>query len=149
MKKYIQYLDLPKIPIEILDQLPRDLTKYSLPDNFVSRTPFLWSSDFNDHFNRWCKWNIGPDMFYALQAMTVDQPKHKDRGSLTKLNYIFELGGNNVVTSFWDKDTDDAVLLDQYVIEPFRWHIFKADCFHSVDNITPGLTRMAVTARVF
>lgn len=147
--QYIQYLDLPKIPTAIIDNLPRDLSRYSLPEDFISRFPFVWSKDFNHEFNEWCKKNICADMFFAMQAMTCDQPRHRDRGSLTKLNYVFETGGDQVLTKFWSSEDPDAVLLGEYCIMPYRWHIFKADAYHSVENITPGRQRMAITSRVF
>ena len=88
-------------------------------------------------------------MFFALQAMPGDQIKHKDRGSLTKLNYVFETGGENVKTKFWSDDSPTATLLGEYCIAPNKWHIFKADAFHSVENIAIGKQRMAITARIF
>lgn len=145
----IQYINLPQVPKSIIDGIPRDLSKYQLPENFVSRTPFVWSTSFNEEFNSWCKKNVSAEMFFALQAMPCDQPKHKDRGSLTKLNYVFEIGGQNVLTKFWSDDSDTAELLEEHCILPNRWHIFKADTFHSVENIMPGQQRMAITARIF
>jgi len=146
---YIQYLELPAVPDLIIEQIPRDLSRYTLPENFVSRSPFIWSASFNEDYNAWCKKNICKEMFFALQAMPGDQIKHKDRGSLTKLNYVFETGGENVKTKFWSDDSPTATLLGEYCIAPNKWHIFKADAFHSVENIAIGKQRMAITARIF
>ena len=146
---YIQYLELPPVPDSIVNQIPRDLSRYTQPENVVYGSPYIWSADFNEDFNTWCKKNICKEMFFALQAMTGDQLKHKDKGSLTKLNYVFETGGKNVRTKFWSDDSPTAILLEEYCIVPNKWHIFKADTVHSVENIEIGKQRMAITSRIF
>ncbi len=140
--RYIQYINLPPVPQEILDDLPSELDRYQT-QNFDN---YHWTDTHNKKLNQWCQENICSDMYFAFQIMTGDLPIHKDIGTKTKFVYVIETGGSNVYTKFWD---DDSELLDEYLIEKHRWHILKADTNHSVTGIEPGKLRRSITARMF
>jgi hypothetical protein len=140
--RHIQYINFPVIPEDIISELPRDLNLYET----MKGENIYWSDSFNKKLNDWGQKNICPDMYFAFQMMTGDISKHKDTGTKTKLNYIFDLGGSNVCTKFWD---EEDCLIDEYVLENNRWHIFKADTTHSVEGIEPNRIRWSITARIF
>lgn len=140
--QYIQYINLPQIPAEIIDTLPKNLTCYDT----VQYHNYHWTDSHNQDLNLWAQKNISENIYFAFQMMTGDLARHKDIDTKTKFVYIIDTGGSNVVTRFWD---DDFNLLDEYVIEPFRWHILKADTYHSVEGIELDQYRWSVTARIF
>jgi hypothetical protein len=140
--RYIQYINLPAIPEDIINNLPRSLSAYELQNN----GNYNWTDSYNTQLNEWCQKNICNEMYYAFQFMSGDIPVHKDIGTQTKFVYIIETGGPNVITKFWN---DDRTLLDEYCIDKNRWHILKADTNHSVEGIKPGNLRWSVTARIF
>ena len=140
--RYIQYINLPPIPKEIVQNLPKDIGVYTKQ----TEQNYHWSDSYNEKLNIWAQQNISQEIYFAFQMMTGDLPAHKDGGTLTKFVYILDTGGSNVVTKFWD---DDFNLLDEYVIEPQRWHILKADTYHSVEGIEENRYRWSVTARIF
>jgi hypothetical protein len=140
--QYIQYINLPVIPEDIVNSLPQSMNLYDLQ----CQGNYNWSDSFNDKLNQWAQKNICNEMYFAFQFITGDLPIHKDIGTQTKFVYIIETGGPNVITKFWD---DDYNLLDEYCIEKNRWHILKADTNHSVEGIKNGNLRWSVTARIF
>lgn len=146
--RYLQYINLPRIPQEILDQLPKDLNEFkSKSDRPDSFSQYRWTDDHNEQLNQWCKENICADMYWGFQFMTNDMPKHTDHNTKTKFVYLIEPGGNEVHTRFWTDDHNTQV--DDHIIKPHRWHILKVDKVHSVDGIELGSTRWSVTGRIF
>lgn len=143
--RYIQYLNLPLIPQDILDSVPRDFDLYQGHKNEQFKT-YLWSDSHNKELNHWCQANICPDMYFGFQIITGDMQAHKDTGTLTKIVYLIETGGDAVSTNFFD---DQDNLVASYHILKHRWHVLKADTKHSVTNIQPGQVRFSVTGRIF
>lgn len=140
--RYIQYINLPKVPEDIILDLPKDINLYQTQGN----GNYHWTESHNAKLNEWAQKNICREMYFAFQLMTGDLPIHKDIGTLTKFVYIIEPGGSTVLTKFWD---DEYNLLDEYVIEKNQWHILKADTNHSVEGIETNKLRWSITARIF
>lgn len=143
--RFVQYLNLPAIPQEIIDTLVLDVKEHHKQDNTKVHGPYIWSDYQTEKLNAWCKQNISDDLYYGIQLMVADVPTHTDFGTKTKINFVIDTGGDQVLTKFYD--LDQKTLLDSYQIEPLRWHIFKADFPHEIVNITG--TRVSVTARIF
>jgi len=140
--RYIQYLNLPLIPNDLISELPNNLDAYETK----KIENYNWSKSHNTKINEWGQENISQEMYFAFQIMTGDLPIHKDVDSKTKLLYIIDQGGKNVLTKFWD---DNFNLLDEYVIQKNKWHVFKADTYHSVEGIESNNLRWSVIARIF
>lgn len=68
---------------------------------------------------------------------------HKDLGKIRGLNYILDLGGPNVVTTFYEKD---YTKIHSCVLPAFRWHEIQTDVFHHVTNIQTK--RVALTIKL-
>ena len=75
-------------------------------------------------------------------------PPHSDRLRHVVLNYYVELGGENVVTTFYDKYDDptdkvggyvvkygDLNIMNQYITKKGTWYNFNSRQYHSVENI--------------
>jgi len=145
--RFIQYINLPPIPTELIDHLPKDDSQWRKKDIKGNMPWYRWSDEYNREINAWCQRYISSDMYWAFQLMSADMPKHLDRGTTTKFNYVINTGGDDVWTRFWTNDQES--MLAEYQIEPFRWHIFKSDTYHSVEGVQPGQVRIAVTGRIF
>lgn len=141
--QHIQYIELPPIPNIIVENFPKDVTQYN---GIVHGSNYKWTDEFTKELNAWAQKNICSTMYWALQFMTADIAKHKDRDTKIKINYVIDAGGSDVHTQFWD-DTD--TLINDYVVPVNKWHLFKADTLHSVQGIEQNKSRWAVTGRVF
>ena len=145
--RYFRYLDLPTLPQFLIAKLNFNVTEYTRKTPSKVPDSFLWSDDHNRELDQWGKEFIGSDFYFAFQIMCKDVPIHKDQGSICKLNYILDPGGNNVTTQWWADD--QITMLQEVTIETERWHIFRSDVYHSVNNVEPGRSRFAITARLF
>jgi hypothetical protein len=141
---YIKYVNWPKVPDSILNNIPKNDSNYQIKFNYST---FNWSESNNEELDKWCKQIISKDLYYAFSLTKGDLLLHKDVHTILKLNYVINPGGENVVTRFWDDNKKD--LLAEYVIEPHRWHIFNSNTFHSVHGIEKNQTRFSVTAQIF
>lgn len=136
------------MPSSLLEKLNWDLEKYANKNNIaLFEKEYLWSDDFNQEIDQWGKENICPNMYFGFQIISYDLPLHKDHVTVSKLNYILDTGGENVVTEWYDDD--QTTLLQSTILEPFRWHIIKADTYHTVKNVGPNKKRFAITSRIF
>lgn len=140
----IRYLNLPKLPDSLLKQINFNIDEY---EKKFQVNDYIWTDSFNKEVNAWCQENICADMYFAFQIMNGNLGIHKDFGTKTKLIYLLELGGDNVITNFYEDDK--VTVTHSYVIESHRWHILKADSYHSVTNVEPGKCRFSITGRVF
>lgn len=139
--RFVQYVNLPDIPQDILQSISVD------PQHYEFDHGSYWTDQHNQALNAWAQKNICTDMYFAFQCFTNSVNMHKDLGTQIKLNYIVQPGGTQVVTEFYGDD--QTTKLDQYIIEPGRWHLFRANVNHCVRGIEPGQVRFAITARVF
>ena len=146
-KRYIQYLNLPRIPDSIIRDIPLDPKMYATWSNGKKNlNNYKWSDLYSQELNNWCKEYVCADMHFGFQMLFGHNEIHKDVGTLTKINYVITSGGADVTTAFYD---DQSILLDSYSIEPHRWHIFKADTYHQVQNLEPEQVRFGVSGRIF
>lgn len=143
-KDFVKFVNLPSVPREILDSIPKNFTEYQPKVNYFT---FNWSESHNEELNEWGKKYISPDLYFAFMIIKGDLLLHKDVGTTVKLNYVINPGGEKVVTRFWDENKKD--MLAEYCIEPHRWHMFKANSYHSVHGIEKNQTRFSITAQLF
>jgi hypothetical protein len=139
--RFVQYLNLPAIPDHIVNAISTRSADY------VFAPGSYWTDQHNQQLNNWCQQHICADMYFAFQCFEQDVELHRDVDTQIKLNYIITTGGDQVVTEFYQDDA--TTCLDQVIIQPNRWHVFRANMLHRVCNIQPNQTRFAVTARAF
>ena len=142
----IRYLNLPKIPVEILYNLNYNFDQYSFKANYLNGA-YKWSDDFTQQIDTWCKQNICDTMHWGFQFMNNDIIAHKDVGTEVKLTYLIDAGGANVRTNFFEDDK--TTITHSFVIPTHQWHILYASRYHSVEGIESGHTRFSLTGRVF
>lgn len=147
--KYYRFLNLPRIPDNILDQVNWEFDSYERknPGNGINRDVYVWSDSFNQVINDWCQQNICSEMYWGFQIIGGDMKPHIDNTTRIKMNYLVDTGGPDVVTEWYAED--GFTMIDSVVIEPHRWHILKVDTLHGVKNVAPGATRFGITGRIF
>jgi len=143
-QQYIRYLNLPKIPDDIISSLNKNYEEYK---KITHKETYTWTDSFNKEVNEWCQSNICDTMYWGFQIITGDLFLHKDHGTLTKMNFLIDTGGDDAVTEFYDED--QTTLLDSIIIEPGKWHVFKADTYHCVKNTDPNRVRFSITGKIF
>jgi hypothetical protein len=140
----LRYLNLPKIPEEIINRISFNFKDYTIEKTY-SDGNFNWSQSFSEEISDWCVENVC-NLNWGFQLITADLKMHIDNIVKTKLIYIIEPGGDNVLTNFYD---DDFNLTHSYKIMPRTWHLLKVDVYHNVVNIEPGKTRLSLSGPAF
>lgn len=143
MNDYYEKINLPKIPLEVLDPLDKILT---FNDEFKD----VWDAD-NDLSQTYANYTVPQklqDYIQTLfdfpvkvnyQVIHKKLPKHKDIGIVgKKYNYIIDTGGD-VYTRWYNNDT----VVFEIKSKPFEWHTLQIDVEH--DITTPSHTRLSVT----
>jgi hypothetical protein len=140
----IRYLNLPKLPDELTSKINYNYNEYA--EKYKTKTGnYIWSDSFNEEINEWCKKNICEDMYWAFQIIKNDLLVHKDVGTEVKLSYLLKTGGDDAITYFTEED--GVTVTHRYVVEPFRWHLLKADVPHGVSGVND--IRFSITGRIF
>jgi hypothetical protein len=149
MYNYIQYVNFPSIPDDILNSIELDVSKYLNPTKgkTIANSNYRTSSNFNQKVNSWCQENVCKSVYWIFQWSLGDLVIHKDAGPKTRINYLITPGGNNVLTEFFADDKTNKVA--SYCVEPHRWHILKADSYHHVVNVEPPAVRFSISGVVF
>lgn len=144
----VRYLNFPQIPSilteEVVDQLS-DGKKASR----IFQT-YSWTNINKTKIEDWCNENISENLIWGLQVITGDLRLHRDHPTKTKVSYILETGGDNVVTEFYkDFNEEPSNILHAIKIEAQRWHILNVDLPHKVVGIEPNKVRISLTGRIF
>ncbi len=139
----LEYLDLPTIPSEWLLSLEeiKQLPPYSPPELEERNLYYLRQlkdKRIIDLLQPYFNFNLEGHIFYQFIGPKLGI--HTDFGRKTAINYIIELGGNDVITKWYN---DNNEVIEQQIIEKNRWHKLVVDVKHSAENITSD--RYAVT----
>jgi hypothetical protein len=173
MSKFYKKLDLPRIPDELINY---DLDKFTFVEDIghgekfqrdnqdIAPIKFKYGYSTHEPLLQWIKTNIHPLTDTGLMCKTSygtlegsEHIIHNDIQKIAHLSYWTELGGDNVVTSwYWQKgkplfrtkstggkQSDDGVVpydklakLESVVFEPHTWYLFSANVLHDARNIT-------------
>lgn len=112
---------------------------------------------FPDQFTQWCKENIDPECIHGSihvnEGIDPFHGPHLDPYRNYGLLYLVDLGGSNVVTSWWKKqnspimysledypaivfeDYTNLELYDSTIFEIGIWYLINTRVLHSVENI--------------
>lgn len=167
----ILYLDIPILPAE----LEKEIIQFG--DQLIA-TVDPWVENFYQHKIRVAAHHYGkPDTFLNQDIMDklkkiygpyfgndfvafigklentyktglVENPPHCDKFRYISINYLLGLGGNNVLTCFYNESRksklmdkgenakhEDLTLNYKIRLPKSTWHSFNVQCFHSVENI--------------
>lgn len=142
---FVNELKLPKLPEELehycfqtIESTSSMVTDY--------RTSFFNIYPVVAPLQSWLSEHV-MEFPWIVQTFTGDCEMHVDRTSTTNLLYFLDMGGEDVITTFYHED--DQSVLERVKLEPRKWYTFKADILHGVENIEPGRSRIALCAAVF
>ena len=145
--KYYRYINLPRIPDEILSQINPNFELYEKKDAGRHGDIYTWSDSFNQAINNWCQQNICDEMYWGFQIIRGDLVPHIDNVTKVKMTYLVDTGGQDVVTEWYAEDK--TTVIDSVVLEANRWHILRVDTWHGVRNVSPDSARLSITGRIF
>ena len=145
--KFVRCLNLPKLPQDIIDRIPRNYSLYEKKIQGIKSVHYVWTDSHNQEVDAWCKENVCDSMYYAYQIISGNMVLHKDQGTKIKFIYLLDAGGSDVWTEFYADD--QCTLLQREKLEINRWYIMKVDVYHKVVGIDPGNVRFGITGRVF
>lgn len=107
----------------------------------------------SDEITQWVRDNISSDFCNVglsfLHRGTINLP-HRDFTRDFTLTWIFETGGEDVRTIWWQQQGhellrepgtypttwDDLEYLDHAVLKPGKWSLLNASCLHSIEGLT-------------
>jgi len=128
-------INLPHPPNEVMNAVIDAVT--------VSLDLYTWIPA-PEVVQEWAKKNISTDMYWGIQIITGNMPKHKDIDTRVKFNYIIQTGGSDVLTGFY---SDDGQLIETVNFVPYTWYLMDVATAHSVVGVES--TRISLTGRVF
>jgi len=145
--KYIEYLDLPKIPEHLLESIQDIIIKP--PKNFSSIStdyPYFKTRYINDDLQTWLQSIFDFKVNAQYQLIYNGLPVHIDKNNrVTAYNYLLDAGGDNVKTSIYDSSYK---VLQSERIELKRWHRINTSILHGVSGIQPNNVRVSISLDV-
>ena len=121
---------------DLQEQLSGESSKffrcYQLPDEVID----------------WCKQNLDiPNNLlkddFKIHMLWHDIKIHSDYGRSRALNYVFDSGGNNVFTAWYD-DTKTRKLYEE-IIPVETWHYLDTKTYHTVLGMDVDKIRVGIT----
>ena len=146
---YIDYIDLPNIPEELLESYTDILNKPSLPINNYSGNPLpaimksIQRREVSNNLIEWLQTILEFPVRAQYLILSTNAPIHKDpKRRPQAYNYIINAGGDNVVTTIY---SDNFVVLKSLVIPEKTWHYLDTGRFHSVRGISKDQYRIVLS----
>lgn len=164
------YLNLPPFPDDLIpaclkniDLIDKDPILYEKINK--TRGASNYGTWLPKEANEWLITNIvqpyfspvRPEMQESLLGVTYyarhpsdpelngQQGQHIDIGRNWAINYVFDTGGTNVVTRWFDEDKN---FIASRIIKPKQWCLLKVDMLHSVRKIDLGRLRTFISMSV-
>ena len=139
--KYIEYLNLPIIPDNLLESVESILNKTR--QESVVKSDFFQTRLINKDLEDWLNTNLLFKFVVRYQIIYPGLPIHKDLGDRRLVyNYILNQGGNNVKTLIFD---DSMKLLQSELLPLKTWHSIKTDMLHGVFGIQKNNPRVVLS----
>jgi|SRR5476651_494711 len=142
---FINELKLPPVPTHLEQYGYQTLTE-TQSTVVDDRTSFFNIYTVIEPLQTWLLDNVMAAQ-WSIQTFTSDASMHVDRTNTTNLLYFLEMGGDDVITTFYHED--DHSVLETVKLQPRIWYSFKSDILHSVSNIELGKTRIAFQSAIF
>ena len=139
--KYIQYINFPAIPENLLESVEDIINKTRT--NSIVKQDFFQARPISNMLQDWLKKNLTFDFVAQYQIIYNGIPIHKDEGN-RKLayNYLLAQGSNKVITIIFD---DDKKLLQSEILPLKTWHSIKTDMYHGVFGLPNNIPRVALS----
>lgn len=142
--KYIEYLDLPTIPENLIEPIQDIINKPPKTYSTVpSDYPFFKTRYVNEDLESWLQSHFEFKIYPQYQLVYNGLPIHVDKGNrILAYNYLLDTGGDNVKTAIYD---EKYKLLQIEKLELKRWHRINTGMLHGVHGIEPDKVRVAIS----
>ena len=139
--KYIENINLPNIPDDLLESVEDILNKPSY-ESIVTQDYFQ-TRLVNKNLEDWLEKNLLFKFSVRYQIIYPGVPIHKDMGN-RKLayNYLLSLGGDNVKTMIFN---ESKKILQSEILPLKTWHSIKTDMFHGVFGLYKDTPRISLS----
>ena len=139
---FINYLLLPTIPNEVLESLETIRAKPYATGTLYDNILRFKLKDVNPELIEYLQTIFPFPISCRYQFVFRGLPVHIDNDREYAINYLLDTGGKNVVTNIHNSNLR---IIESVSIEPFKWHSIQTSNLHSVDNIDPDTTRIAIS----
>jgi hypothetical protein len=140
MSLYFKYLNFPSLPESIHSEVYNSYLENLNYFEFKKFKPYK-VHQANNKLTEEVRSIIPNATDVNVQLIQYGLPVHIDVGRTEAINYIISTGGDNVCTCFYQNRS----LVEQYIIEPFRWHWINVSIPHTVINLKKDSTRISIT----
>jgi hypothetical protein len=142
--KYIEYLDLPPVPENLIESITDIINK---PPKAYSTVPaeynFFKTRNVNDDLAEWLQSIVEYKIYPQYQLIYNGLPIHIDNGNrINAYNYLLDTGGKNVKTVVYNENYK-PLQIEQ--LELKRWHRINTGMLHGVHGIEPDKVRVAIS----
>ena len=149
MEMFAQRMRLPVVPGQMVQQALAMISNPDVQKEIMDPTDLygfisLWDAKLPE-LRQWLEAHVGPYLWH-LSLFKRDMYIHKDPRTRSRIIYILDPGGENVVTRFYDDDKETHLATD--LLQRDEWVVMNAARYHDVEGIEPGRYRFAITARV-
>ena len=149
MEVFAQRMRLPTVPVEMVQEALAVISNPDIQKKIMDPTDLygfisLWDANL-PKLRQWLEGNVAP-LVWHLSLFKRDMYIHKDPRTRSRIIYILDPGGENVVTRYYDDDKQ--TLLETESLGRENWVVMNAARYHDVQGIAPGQYRYAITARV-
>lgn len=150
---YIDYINLPNIPEELLESSNDILNKETLSVNTYEGgalsiatkhgTNSITRKEVPNNLIKWLQSICDFPVSARYLILNSRVPIHRDPKTRPRAyNYIIDAGGENVTTTVYD---DDYTVLKSLVIPEKTWHCLETGRLHGLEGISENRNRIVLS----
>ena len=144
---YIDFIDLPSVPEELLESYDTILAKPPLDvGNYQGKVVQITSIQrraVNEDLKNWLRSNCQFPVFAQYLLLNSDSPVHRDPPMRPQAyNYIIYPGGPSVTTTVYNNDYS---ILKSMIIPERQWHCLDSGKLHNVQGILKNTWRILLS----
>jgi hypothetical protein len=141
--KYIEYLNLPTIPENLIESVQDIINKPSKTSTLPTDYPFFKTRYVNQDLEFWLQSHFEFKINPQYQLIYNGLPIHVDKGNrIIAYNYLLDAGGDNVKTAIYDEKYKP---LQVETLELKRWHRINTGMLHGVHGIDSDKIRVSIS----
>jgi hypothetical protein len=148
---FIDYIDLPKIPVELLEHPSDIISRGSIPIGNPDKPGFIINPNFpiqrkliNKPLKEWLYSVFNYQVTVQYLLLNSNSSIHKDPKTRPQAyNYVIDTGGPNVVTTVYDEDK--STVLKSLTVPAKTWYCLDTGRYHGVTGIEENTWRILLS----
>jgi hypothetical protein len=148
---FIDYIDLPTIPVELLEHPSDIISKGSIPIGHPDKPGFIINPNFsiqrkliNKPLKEWLYSVFNYKVTVQYLLLNSNSSIHKDPKTRPQAyNYVIDTGGPNVVTTVYDEDR--STVLKSLTVPAKTWYCLDTGRYHGVTGIEENTWRILLS----